>query len=122
MKRRGEDCLHIKFGNDYAINSSSGLYFLPMLRMKEFVPRDKQLDVYETYFNEVVNVHVGQAFDIHWHNGKTMPTQEQYLYMVTNKTSVLPRLGASLLEIIIGVPKEHSKAIQKYIESLGAAF
>jgi len=49
---------------------------------------------------EMFNLHFGQNWDIHWHNGKRMPTEEQYLHMIINKTSVLPRLCVRLIDAI----------------------
>lgn len=51
-----------------------------------------------------------------------MPTEEQYLHMVINKTSVLPRLCAAIISIIVGVDKDQSQQMCHFIESLGAAF
>lgn len=44
------------------------------------------------YHEEMVNLHMGQNWDISWHHGTLVPTEDQYIQMVLNKTSVLPRL------------------------------
>lgn len=67
----------------------------------------------------MLNIHFGQNWDIDWHNGKTMPTEEQYFHMVINKTSVLPRMCIRLISAIIGTD---SKEMVKYTDTLGAAF
>jgi geranylgeranyl pyrophosphate synthase len=68
------------------------------------------------------NIHFGQNWDIFWHNGKKMPTEKQYIHMIINKTSVLPRLCARLIGVILELTDVQTKAIVKYTVSLGAAF
>ena len=51
-----------------------------------------------------------------------MPTEEQYIKMVNNKTSVLPRVCMRMISIILDLPFEKQQAIIDYIEKLGIAF
>lgn len=99
------------------------MYYAPLGRIEEFVTDPaKQLKLLTTCNKELVNLHFGQNWDIHWHNGHSMPTEEQYLQMVINKTSVLPRLCAGMISIILPLPDLEKRLIETYIESLGAAF
>ena len=76
----------------------------------------------------MLNIHFGQNWDICWHNGSShMPTEQQYLDMVINKTSVLPRMCIRIIGAIMneGNDKEinfPTEDMVKYIETLGAAF
>lgn len=48
----------------------------------------------------MTNIHLGQGWDIAWHSEKSadkIPTEDQYLQMVSHKTGVLVRLGARLV-------------------------
>ena len=77
------------------------------------------------YLQESYNLHFGQNWDIHWHNGKQIPSEQQYFHMVINKTSVLPRMCTRLISALLGkdnISEEQSQAMVAYIESLGAAF
>mmetsp|Transcript_31192 Transcript_31192/g.47763 ORF Transcript_31192/g.47763 Transcript_31192/m.47763 type:complete len:154 (-) Transcript_31192:404-865(-) len=129
LKRRGDLCTYLKFGNDVAVNSGTLMYFIPMLRLLEKVncPTASN-DLSQIYMQEMVNLHMGQNWDIHWHNGKQMPTEEQYYQMVMNKTSVLPRLNTRLIGSLVKhlYPEvynhEYTLAMAKYVEILGIAF
>lgn len=68
---------------------------------------------------ETANLHFGQNWDIHWHNGCKMPTEAQYLHMIINKTSVLPRL---CVRLIAAIADEDPTEMINYVEQLGAAF
>lgn len=50
LKRRGDDCTHIKFGVDVAVNTGNYLYFAPLEQIKNYIPamrkRDKIYDIY----------------------------------------------------------------------------
>ena len=55
----------------------------------------------EVYNEEMNNIHFGQNWDICWHNGAVMPSVDQYIHMVINKTSVLPRMATRIIGAII---------------------
>jgi geranylgeranyl diphosphate synthase, type III len=80
------------------------MYYAPIYRIDKFISDPViQHSITKVYNSELMNLHFGQNWDIHWHNGKIMPTEEQYLQMVINKTSVLPRLCLSMISIIVGL-------------------
>ena len=75
----------------------------------------------------MLNIHLGQNWDIYWHNngGNTTPTEEQYFQMVINKTSVLPRMCIRIISAMLGedvVSQQQLMSMIRYTESLGAAF
>lgn len=121
LMRRGEPCTYLKYGEDYAVNTGTIMYCVPIMKIDEFIKDDDALKffMYKTCCEETANLHFGQNWDIHWHNGKLMPTEEQYLQMIINKTSVLPRL---CVRLIAGIMKEDDTEIIHYVEQLGAAF
>jgi hypothetical protein len=48
--------------------------------MKTYIKdKDKQQKFQDIYQEEMFNIHFGQNWDIHWHNGKKMPTEKQYI-------------------------------------------
>lgn len=52
-----------------------------------------------------------------------MPTEEQYLHMIINKTSVLPRLCVRLIDAILEAEGAGTNPeMINYVEQLGAAF
>jgi geranylgeranyl pyrophosphate synthase len=37
LLRRGQPCTYIKYGIDYAVNSGTMMYYLPIVTMKNFI-------------------------------------------------------------------------------------
>ena len=75
----------------------------------------------------MVNIHLGQNWDIYWHNngGNMTPTEMQYFQMVINKTSVLPRMCIRIISTLLGedvVSPQQRDSMVHYTESLGVAF
>lgn len=60
IKRRGNDCTHIKYGTDIAINTGNFMYFAPMAKSNEYIQgmriRDKATKI---YLEELTNVLIG---------------------------------------------------------------
>jgi len=70
--RREKPCVHKIYGVDVAINAGNMMYFLPMLLIKnnnKYSTKVKN-ELYKIYIDEMVNIHMGQAWDIYWHNNK----------------------------------------------------
>ena len=53
-----------------------------------------------------------------------MPKEEQYLHMVINKTSVLPRMCVRMVAASLGDAMSESELerVVNYVEKVGAAF
>jgi geranylgeranyl pyrophosphate synthase len=80
LKRRGDDCIHIKYGQDIAVNTGSLLNFICLARLRQFV--DMKSPLYSQLLDDIIveisNMHFGQAWDIDWHRGNHMPTEQNY--------------------------------------------
>ena len=37
LMRRGDKCIHLKYGTDYAVNSGNLMYFTPMNKLEQFL-------------------------------------------------------------------------------------
>jgi geranylgeranyl pyrophosphate synthase len=124
--RRGKPCLHLIYGEDIAINAGNLLYFLPLIVFREHknkFPSEIYQRAYEIYIQEMINVSIGQATDIYWHQGKaTEIKEEEYLQMCANKTGCLARMAAKLGAIFAGADDEIVKKIGSFAESIGVAF
>jgi geranylgeranyl pyrophosphate synthase len=58
--RRGQPCTYIKYGVDVASNTSTFLYFAPLLRIEEFIKeKPKRAKVLNIYNEEMVNLMLG---------------------------------------------------------------
>ncbi len=126
--RRGEPCIHKIFGADIAINAGNTMYFLPLLALmknKDKFDNDIILKVYETYAQEMINIHFGQNKDIVWHRGLIDPvtiTEKNYLQMCAYKTGTLARMSAKIAAIVSYASDEQAEAIGKLAETIGVAF
>ena len=52
-KRRGDMCVHKKFGVDVAINAGNFLMFTPMTMIDQYVAPEHQLPLYNIYVQEM---------------------------------------------------------------------
>jgi geranylgeranyl pyrophosphate synthase len=125
--RRGKPCLHKIFGIDIAVNVGSAMYYLPLLvllRNKDLY-KDKLLDIYEAYSEELIKIHFGQAMDIAWHNGLANAddiSEKEYLQMCAYKTGTLARLAAKVGAIAAGADKKTIENIGALAEAMGIGF
>jgi geranylgeranyl pyrophosphate synthase len=91
VKRRGQDCCHVKFGVPVAISAGNSLYFLAMnwvLRQSDEAVRAKLLEAAVT---EMTNLHLGQNQDIVWNRDLVGP-DTQYSedgYLTLCRTNIL---------------------------------
>ena len=124
--RRGKPCIHKIFGTDVAINAGNFMFFYPLLALIK--NRDKfkpeiLVKAYETYVQEMINIHLGQGTDIFWHNGKASDIrEEEYLQMCAFKTGCLSRMSAKLAVILSEGSDELIEASGRVAEAMGVAF
>jgi geranylgeranyl pyrophosphate synthase len=70
LKRRGDLCTYLKFGEDIAVNAGTLMYFSPILKLNHFVGCPwTRMALIQIYGEEMNNIHFGQNWDICWHNG-----------------------------------------------------
>ena len=126
--RRGKPCIHKLFGIDVAVNVGSAMYHLPLLvllKNKEKYGDEKLLKIYETYSQELISIHFGQAMDIAWHNGiadAEKISEKEYLQMCAYKTGTLARLAAKVGAIVAGADEKTIGKIGALAEALGVGF
>ena len=126
--RRGKPCTYILYGVDVTINTGNEMYYLPLLPLikhrNEFDPK-VIVKVYETYAREMINLGLGQAMDIAWHNGMCNAnnlSEEEYLQMCSNKTGTLARMSAKIAAILSNATDEQIEKLGNYAETVGVAF
>lgn len=126
--RRGKPCLHKIFGVDIAINAGNAMYFLPLLsfiKNKNKLDEKTYLKLYDTYAQEMINIHFGQCMDVAWHRGIANAdniSEAEYLQMCAYKTGTLARMSAKLAAILAGRDEKTIEAVGKFAESIGVAF
>ncbi len=126
--RRGKLCIHKLFGIDVAVNVGSAMYYLPLLvllKNREKYGEKKLLKIYETYAQELINIHFGQAMDIAWHKGiadADTITESEYLQMCAYKTGTLARCAAKVGAIVAGADEKTVEKIGALAEAIGVGF
>jgi geranylgeranyl pyrophosphate synthase len=121
--RRGETCIHHKYGLNIALNSGSLLYFKPLAMIKDNI-KNNAAEYYSICMDELTRIHIGQCLDLSWMKCDSMPSEDYYIYMLLNKSSVVPRMGVRLLASILRgkIMSKQGQAINELAEGVGAAF
>lgn len=78
------------------------------------------------FIEEMTHIHMGQAWDIFWHNVVKMEgrnvSENQYVQMVAHKTGVLARLITRLTCAVLNIPETITEKLSVFAERLGLAF
>ena len=93
--RRGFPAAHCIFGTAQSINAGNHAYFLAQ---QELLHLDNPLQAFRIYNEEMLNLHRGQGIELFWRDSMTVPTENEYLLMISNKTGGLFRLAARLMQ------------------------
>lgn len=124
--RRGKPSLHRIFGIDIALNAGNFIYFLPLLALvknKDKFKPEVLVKTYETYFQEMINLGLGQGTDIYWHKGKTRHiTEQEYFQMCAFKTGCLSRMAAKMAVVLSEGTDVLAEKVGKVAEAIGIAF
>ena len=92
--RRGIPVCHAIYGIPTTINTANYVYFLAQKKCRE-LRGDGTIDI---FIEEVLRLHRGQGLDILWRDSNHCPTEQEYLFMVVDKTGGLFRLAVRLAQ------------------------
>ena len=92
--RRGIPVCHAIYGIPTTINTANFVYFLAQQKCREL----RGPDTIDIFIEEVLRLHRGQGLDIFWRDSNECPTEQEYLYMVVDKTGGLFRLAIRLAQ------------------------
>lgn len=131
--RRGEETIHLRYGNELAINAANTLYFLPTLLLFEhpLLDRDQKNEIYELITRSFIKGHFGQGLDIYW--SKEMNPENirrwinnkvdlKLLQMYSFKTAAGIQSLAETTVIIAKKGAEVREACKRFAHALGVAF
>ena len=85
------------FGEAQTINSANYAYFLAQ---QELLHLSNSFEAVQIFNEELLNLHRGQGLELFWRDTLTVPTEEQYLFMISKKTGGLFRLAARLMQSV----------------------
>ena len=92
--RRGSTVAHNIYGVAQTINSANYVYFQAQQHLMHLECWPRAIQIFN---EEMLNLHRGQGMDLFWRDTSTVPTEEDYLQMISNKTGGLLRLLARLM-------------------------
>ncbi|KAL8810135.1 MAG: hypothetical protein Q9223_002568 [Gallowayella weberi] len=95
--RRGRPSAHTIYGIAQTINSANYMYFLAQRELQTLKEWPKLMEIFN---EEMLNLHRGQGMDLYWRDTLTLPTEEEYLLMISNKTGGLFRLAVRLMQAV----------------------
>ena len=124
LKRRGDHCIHIKYGEDIAVNTGSLINFMWFSRLHLFLDLSdpKYVQLMNHMIIEIANMHFGQNWDIDWHRGNHMPTEQNYYQMASSKTGVNPRLITKLVCALNNINEKDTSGLCDMINKASIAF
>lgn len=122
--RRGGPAIHLKFGEEMAINTGNLLYFLPLCLIDEAdLPTETKLLLYTLHGKSLRRLHLGQGLDIQWHlNLDLFPPKEAYLRMCRHKTGSLAWLAGQAGAAVAAAPEADRDRLGTLLEDMGVAF
>jgi geranylgeranyl diphosphate synthase type I len=131
--RRGDSCIHHRYGMDVAINAANTLYFLPSILYSTHpdLSDSQRLEFFRITHDSFIRGHFGQAQDIYWtknvnEENLTRWTDhnmaEQILRMYEFKTASAPVATAEAGCILARTTPEIRDACVAYARALGIAF
>jgi geranylgeranyl pyrophosphate synthase len=121
--RRGGKAVHLIYGEDFAINAGNLLYYMPTYLIDNSSFRDNiKLQLYKYYSENMRRLHLGQGFDILWHNSSIVPNPDEYEQMCRFKTGALAKLAAQAGVIAGGGSIKDAELLGKVYENMGVGF
>jgi geranylgeranyl pyrophosphate synthase len=122
-KRRGKPCTHLMFGVDRAVNAGSAGYFAPLVYLgNTSFENSIKHELIKATVEELWIVSLGQTTDIEWNYNDYIPTQDQYLRMICNKTAVLARLAVRYAIAVSRADSQTSSELIDHSNNIGISF
>jgi len=113
--RRGAPAAHHIHGIPSTINSGNYMYSEAQYMLLEF---PNALEMVRIFNEELINLHRGQGMDIYWRDTVTVPTEDDYMTTILNKTGGLFRLAIRL----VMAASTSSVDLTQFANVLGALF
>lgn len=131
--RRGDKCIHLRYGLDVAINTANTIYFLPFLLLSNHphLNRDQQVEIYQLMIQAFVRSHLGQGQDIYWSRNLTIENLDHWiddslepkmLQMYAFKTAAALEGLTETICVIAGSDVLTRKTCASFARNFGVAF
>ena len=120
--RRGQPCLHHKYGLGVAINAADGLFSTAYEVLGDTLA-DGDGRVFKTLSGGITEVCEGQAMDISWvQNRRWDLSEEDYFEMIRRKTGALMSASCETGAIIGGGTERQIRALSDFGMDMGVGF
>jgi geranylgeranyl diphosphate synthase type 3/geranylgeranyl diphosphate synthase type I len=131
--RRGQECIHLRYGVDVAISAGNSLYCLPSaaLMSHPLLTQEQRWRALEIKERMCIQSHCGQATDIFW-SRRMAPdylsrllagdAESQILQMYTFKTASFPISAAEFVAIIAKTSAATTRACVDFARQFGVAY
>lgn len=119
--RRGLASVHIKWDISTAILSGDSMFVQAYLQLHNL---EEDIDfkwIHKVFTDSINRVCEGQALDMEF-EGRTDVSVDEYLKMISGKTSALTSAALQLGGIVAGAPQERVERLGRIGHSLGVAF
>lgn len=107
---------HTIFGMAQAINAANYVYFQAQ---HEILKLPNWQDAVKVFEEELMWLHRGQGIELYWRDTVTVPTMDEYLQMVSNKTGGLFRLVIRLLQAVSG---KYDQELVDIVDTIGLIY
>ena len=131
--RRGGPGIHVKYGEDTAINAGNCLYFMPLMLLIDHpnLSIEKRERLFAILTKTFVLAHFGQAQDLVWSHRSTEQiwtailepkTAELILQGYAHKTAAEIVSIAKLVSVLLDLPVDTTTILSSFSEGFGVAF
>ena len=119
--RRGKPSAHIIYGVPLTINSAYLKCFSLLTSVNENYGSIAS-SIKDIYLNCIEKSHIGQGLDILWTKEKYIPTIEEYLYMIDNKTGIVFNCAAQLCLASLTTDNVNKDLVFELTQNIGRFF
>lgn len=117
LLRRGHPTAHTLFGTAQTINSANFVFVCAFEELQKLRGAKSAM----IFLEELKHLHCGQAMDLHWKYHTHLPSVDEYMMMVDNKTGGLFRLCVRLMQGESSIKSGHIDS-GRFVTLLGRYF
>tara|TARA_A100001015_G_scaffold71144_1_gene78814 strand:+ start:1429 stop:2334 length:906 start_codon:yes stop_codon:yes gene_type:complete len=99
LKRRGKTCAYLLFGKPLTLNAGYLKTLQILNELDKFYPISAIDTIRKLYIDSFYKGHIGQGFDIYWREIKHIPSLEEYIIMVDNKTGIIFNTSVKICDL-----------------------
>ena len=99
LKRRGKTCAYLLFGKPLTLNAGYLKTLQILNNLDKFYPTATINTIRKLYIDSFYKGHIGQGFDIYWRECGHIPSLEEYIIMIDNKTGIIFNTSVKICDL-----------------------